>query len=323
MYMRVVYQKRMEITIRRMQEADLDAADRIVRVAFGTFLGLPDPTAMFGDADYVRTRFETDPAAAFSAVDGDRVVGSNFVSRWGTFGFFGPLSVDPLLWNQGVARKLLVPAMELFESSHVPVRGLFTFPQSTKHVHLYQQYGFWPRFLTAVCQRNVVAPPPATQAVSLSALSLADHAAVYSDVRRLLDGVYPGLDLSREMESIERQGIGETLVRLDGSRVVALAVCHLGAGSEAGSGACYVKFAAARRDGHAAKNFEDLIAAVERFAIERGASRVVAGVNTARHEAYRRMLARGYRPILLGISMVAPNVEAFCRADDFVIDDWR
>jgi hypothetical protein len=42
-------------------------------------------------------------------------VGSNFVTRWGSFGFFGPLSVEPRLWDQGVAQRLLDPTIELFQ----------------------------------------------------------------------------------------------------------------------------------------------------------------------------------------------------------------
>ena len=42
--------------VRAMREDDLDAADRVVRLAFGTFRGLPDPAEAFGDADRVRTR---------------------------------------------------------------------------------------------------------------------------------------------------------------------------------------------------------------------------------------------------------------------------
>ena len=41
----------MQIRIRPLEERDLAEADRILRLAFGTFLGLPDPLKMFGDSD--------------------------------------------------------------------------------------------------------------------------------------------------------------------------------------------------------------------------------------------------------------------------------
>jgi len=41
--------------------------------------------------------------------------------------------------------------------------------------------------------------------------------------------------------------LGDTLVVGDEAEPAAFASCHVGSGTEAGSGACYVKFAAARR----------------------------------------------------------------------------
>jgi len=58
---------KLDITVRPLQENDLDAADHIMRLAFGTFIGLPEPTAFMGDADYVYTRSRANPAAAFGA----------------------------------------------------------------------------------------------------------------------------------------------------------------------------------------------------------------------------------------------------------------
>jgi hypothetical protein len=56
------------VVIRPMTEADLVDADRVCRVAFGTFLGAPDPQQFFGDAEFVRTRWHADCHAAFVAV---------------------------------------------------------------------------------------------------------------------------------------------------------------------------------------------------------------------------------------------------------------
>jgi hypothetical protein len=64
-------------------------------MAFGTFLGLPDPMTFAGDADYIRTRWRAAPEAALTAEIDGQVVGSNFATRWGSVGFLGPLTVDP------------------------------------------------------------------------------------------------------------------------------------------------------------------------------------------------------------------------------------
>jgi hypothetical protein len=49
-----------QATVRPLDENDLPHADRIFRLAFGTFIGLPDPTQFYASADYVRTRWLAD-----------------------------------------------------------------------------------------------------------------------------------------------------------------------------------------------------------------------------------------------------------------------
>jgi GNAT superfamily N-acetyltransferase len=124
----------MRIRTRPLEERDLGEADRIMRLAFGTFFGLPDPMTMFGDSDIAYTRFRAAPDSALAAEADSRLVGSNFITQWGSFGFFGPLSVEPRRWDQGVAQRLLEPTMELFEKWGCRHAGLFTFSHSPKHI---------------------------------------------------------------------------------------------------------------------------------------------------------------------------------------------
>jgi GNAT superfamily N-acetyltransferase len=140
---------------RESRERDLTEADRLLRLAFGTYLGLPDPSVFLGDADVVRPRWRADPSRAFcTEVDGE-LLGSNFATRWGTFGFFGPLSVRPDAWAVGLGKRLMEPVMSLFADWEVRLAGLFTFPHSPKHVGLYERHGFHPRYLTAVLARSL------------------------------------------------------------------------------------------------------------------------------------------------------------------------
>src|SRR5271155_3395084 len=138
-------------------ERDLREAARIVRVAFGTFLDAPDPETFWGDRDYVYGRWRAPHVATFGAKLDGQLVGSNFATRWGSVGFFGPLTVRPELQERGVARALLARTMEQFDSWGTPHVGLFTFAQSAKHVALYQKYGFSARFLTAIMSAPVSA----------------------------------------------------------------------------------------------------------------------------------------------------------------------
>src|SRR5687767_12285033 len=104
----------MSLVIRPLREDDVAEARRILSRAFGTFLGLPDPMRFAADQDYVRTRLAADPSAAFAAEDGGRLIGSSFATRWGSVGFFGPITVDVEHWDRGVAQRLLEPIMGCF-----------------------------------------------------------------------------------------------------------------------------------------------------------------------------------------------------------------
>jgi GNAT superfamily N-acetyltransferase len=311
------------ISVRQLEDQDLSEADRIFRLAFGTFLRLPDPLQFAGDADYIRTRWRAHPEAAFAAEYGGELAGSNFATRWGSVGFFGPLTTRPDLWDKGVGKRLLEPVMACFERWGAAHTGLFTFAQSPKHVHLYQKYGFWPRFLTAIMSKSVLNPANAPAGTRYSGLGEVQREEALASSRELTDSIFAGLDVTDEIVSVANQGLGETILLYDNSRLIGLAVCHCGPGTEAGSGSCYIKFGAVRSGSSAGKNLDQLMDACERLASERGLQRVVAGINLARVEAFKSLVARGFRPEIQGVAMKRPNEPGYNRADAYVIDDWR
>jgi hypothetical protein len=122
---------------------------------------------------------------------------------------------------------------------------------------------------------------------------------------------------------VDEQGLGDTVLVDGDDEVTGLAVCHAGAGSEAGPGTCYVKFAAAGSGEGAAGRFERLLDACEAYAIGRGLPRLVIGINMGREHAARIVLGRGYRTLTLGVAMHRPNAPAWDRPDAYVIDDRR
>lgn len=313
----------MEIRIRPLEERDLAEADRIMRLAFGTFVGLPDPMAMFGDADLAYTRFRAAPGAALGAEMEGRLVGSNFATAWGSVGFFGPLSVEPRLWDKGVAKRLLEPTMALLDGWGCRQQGLFTFSQSAKHVALYQKFGFWPRFLTAVMEKPVAPTGSHSKLSTYAALPPEQKPGMLEACRQATDAVYGGLDVAREIRATDAQRLGDTVLILEGSQVSAFAVCHAGAKTEAGSGSCYAKFGAVRPGATAARDFERLLDACERFAAQRGAKQIEAGVNLARIEAYRALIARGFRTEIQGVAMHRHNDPGYNRPGLYILDDWR
>ncbi len=87
-----------------------------------------------GDAAHVRTRWLVDPAATLGAESANVLIGSNFLTNWGSVGFFGPLTIRPDFWDKGVASRLLEPTMDIFAQWRTKLMGLYTFAQSAKHV---------------------------------------------------------------------------------------------------------------------------------------------------------------------------------------------
>src|SRR5262249_24669032 len=158
------------------------------------------------------------------------IVGSNFAVRWGSAGFFGPLSVRPDLWGEKIAQRLMEATMQRFADWRTTHVAFFTFAESAKHVALYGKFGFHPRFLTAIMARPVTATTGAAPAV-VSALSASERHACLDDARRLTGTLFDGLDVGSEITSLTTNGLGDTvLVRDRGGVLRGLATCHVGRG---------------------------------------------------------------------------------------------
>jgi hypothetical protein len=275
-----------------------------------------------GDRDFMTPRLRSGHVKAIAARDGGRLIGSNVITRWGAFGFFGPLTVLPEDWDRGVAQRLLDATMTVFDEWGVRHTGLFTFAASAKHVGLYQKFGYWPRYLTAVMVRTPEARAAGHTAL-LSALSKAERERAIRGCSKITHAIDRGLDLTGEIRSVLKQRTGHVVLTLGrGSAPMAFAICLNGPGTEGGAKTCYVKFAAARGGAGAGERFDKLLDACDAFAAARGLT-IEAGVNLAREDAYRRMRARGYRVTMQGVAMQRPHAEGFNRPDVWVMDDWR
>jgi len=313
----------LRVDVRPMRDSDVAPATRVMQRAFGTFLGASDPDRFMADRNYVRSRWRADSRAALVAVVDGEVVGSNLVTGWGSVAFFGPLTVTPELWNGGIASRLLEPTLELFSAWRTTHTGLYTFSHSPAHIALYQKFGFWPRFLTAIMSRPIAGGDAAETPDLYSSVAPDDRTDVLRQCRKLTHAVYDGLDLEREIRAVSAQCLGETVLVWDDARLDAFGICHLGPDTEAGAGRCYVKFGAARPGPGVADRFDRLLGACLDVAAARGLSHVDAGVSLARDDAYRAMRRAGFRTEIQGVCMHRPNEPGYHRTGVFVIDDWR
>jgi len=312
----------MAVTIRALREDEIEKADSLVRLAFGTYLGLPDPSRFRPGIDYVRNNWHADPAAVFAAIEGGSLRGVCIAHDWGSLGYFGPLAVHPDFWGRGIGKLLIEPVLDLFTQRRITRAGLFTHAGSPQHLGLYQKFGFWPRFLSVVMQQPVPAggqlkSPTFSQLLGdARELFLAEGASLSGDI-------LPGLSLEKEIIAVESRSIGDTVIVREGKRLTGFAICHCGPGTEAGADTCLIKFGAVRPEINAAETFSALLKSCEVFAAARGMKVLTASVNTARHEAYRLLLEHGFRTRILGVAMHRPNEEFYGRPGVFLLDDWR
>jgi len=78
------------------------------------------------------------------------------------------------------------------------------------------------------------------------------------------------------------------------------------------------------RDGPSGeKDYIRLLDACEALAVAVGMPNLLVGANLARQEAYRHLVARGFRTQIQGVAMHKDNDPGYCRPGVYIIDDWR
>jgi hypothetical protein len=213
--------------------------------------------------------------------------------------------------------------MDTFQRWGLTHTGLFTFPHSPKHVGLYYKHGFHPRYLTPVMGLRVDVAAKASNWTTWSKLPAAQRPAAIACARKFTNALYPGFDITDEFAVVDERQLGDTVLLGAPENLEAVAVCHVGPGTEAGSGTCYVKVAAVAPGPGAGDRFQRLLDAIEAFAAQRGAQFITAGVNTEREHAYKAMLDRGYKTRMQGVIMQTGNQPGYNAKDAYVLDDWR
>jgi GNAT superfamily N-acetyltransferase len=313
----------LRLSIAPLSSDDLVAADRVFRMAFGTRNNLPDPMRFDGDASRISARLGATNVIHVGASEDNKLIAFAMATIWGSYAWFGPLAVLPEHWNDGIGQRLIQHTMQDLDRLGIAHTALFTVAESTKHVALYRKFGFWPCYLTMIMKRDLPAGSACPPCTTYRDSPPTDRMRDIDDIRELTGRILPGLDLSSEIDGVAARALGDVVIARNGSHVSAFAICHFGAGSEAESGSVYIKFAGVRPGEGAAAEFERLMGQCEDLAASHGLHRIVAGVNTARRDAYLKMAQRGFRAIQQGIAMHRPEGPGYDRPDVYAIDDLR
>lgn len=285
--------------VRALGADEAAAADTLFRMAFGTFLGLPDPLAFRPGAAIFAHRLAMYSDGVFAIEQDGRLVGAAVANCWGKVGVVGPVVVAPSHWKHGVGRLLVDRVMACLAGWGCTAIRLATFPHSAGHLRLYQRYDFWPASLTAsmVLASGTLARSNGLQSKTelLSRLSEADARQRLQSCAALAARAEPGLDLTAECGLMRDGAAGDVVLLTTGGEVDAFAVCAAGSGSEAGDDHCMVKLAiAGGAPAVPSAGLGELMAAASAYASGRGLARLSATVSTGDLDTYKAMLALGF-----------------------------
>ncbi|HWC72913.1 MAG TPA: GNAT family N-acetyltransferase [Gemmatimonadales bacterium] len=217
----------------------------------------------------------------------------NVAHQAGVEGWMGPLAVRPDRQGTGVGKTIVHTAADWLIDRGVTTLGLETMPRTPENIGFYARLGFTPGFLT-VTLTNEIATRGHPAPVLLSRRAANEKDATMEAGRRLVGDLVPGIDFSREILLTAELGLGDTsLVESDrAGGLDALAVWHSAplADTRTRDEVRVLKLAA-RTDAA----FEAAVAAVEAAAAKAGIRRIAMRCQSRYGEAFRRLIARGYR----------------------------
>jgi GNAT superfamily N-acetyltransferase len=219
------------------------------------------------------------------------VAAFNIAHRSGAEGWMGPLAVRPDRQGSGIGKTIVRTAVDWLVEQGVATLGLETMPRTVENIGFYGRLGFSPGHLTVTMTNDIATrghPTPAL--LSHRKGDAAEQALVAA--RQLIGDLTAGYDFTREIRLTAKVGLGDVSLvdRDDGLAAVVLWHSAPLAEGRPKDEVRVLKLAA--RDAPA---FEAAVAATEAAAARLGIRRVAIRCQTRYDDAFRRLVARGYR----------------------------
>lgn len=231
-----------------------------------------------------------DGAMVWRDEQGD-VAAFNVAHQAGAEGWMGPLAVRPDRQGTGIGKTIVRTAADWLIDRGITTLGLETMPRTPENIGFYARLGFTPGFLT-VTLTNEIATRGHPAPVLLSKRSTGEKETAMAAGRRLVSDLVSGVDFSREILLTAELGLGDTSLVEGDDGLDALAVWHSAplADTRTRDEVRVLKLAA-RTDAA----FEAAIGAVEAAAAKFGIRRIAIRCQSRYTEAFRLLIARGYR----------------------------
>ena len=222
------------------------------------------------------------------------VAAFNVAHQAGAEGWMGPLAVRPDRQGTGVGKTVVRTAADWLIDRGVSTLGLETMPRTPENIGFYARLGFAPGFLTVTLTNEIAT--------------------------RLVDDLIGGVDYSREILLTAELGLGDTSLVEGTNGLDAMALWHSAplADSRTRDEVRVLKLAA-RTDA----TFEAAIAAVEAAAAKAGIRRIAIRCQSRYGEAFRRLIARGYRVRWTDLRMTYEGYLERHAAEGVLFSNWE
>jgi GNAT superfamily N-acetyltransferase len=249
----------------------------------------------------------------------DDIAAFNLAHQAGAEGWMGPLAVRPDRQGTGVGKTVVRTATDWLLDRGVTTLGLETMPRTPENIGFYARLGFQPGFLT-VTLTNEIATRGQPAPVLLSRRAAADKEAAMDAARRLVTDLVPGVDFSREILLTAELGLGDTSLVEGDTGLDAMALWHSAplADSRNRDEVRVLKLAARNTAA-----FEAAIGAAEAAAAKAGIRRVAVRCQSRYEEAFRRLIARGYRVRWTDLRMTYDGHPERHARDGILFSNWE
>jgi GNAT superfamily N-acetyltransferase len=223
--------------------------------------------------------------------EGGHVAAFNIAHRSGAEGWMGPLAVRPDRQGSGLGKTVVQTATDWLLEQGVGTLGLETMPRTVENIGFYARLGFSPGHLTVTLTNDIATrghPAP----ILLSQRKGAAGEAALSAGHRLVTALAPGYDFTREIRLTLELGLGDASLVDGEDGLRALVLWHSAALAEGRprDEVRVLKLAAADE-----RAFDAGVAATEAAAARAGIRRVAIRCQTRYADAFRRLVAHGYR----------------------------
>jgi GNAT superfamily N-acetyltransferase len=303
----------------RAQPGDVDALNRVFSDAFTDRYardGMGGVRVPFLNPAIWRYAFDDagDGAMLWRDAQG-QICAFNMVHRSGREGWMGPLAVRPDRQGSGLGRLIVETGVDWLRAHGCTTIGLETMPRTVENIGFYSRIGFVPGPLTITLAREV------QRDLGLPAARLSARGAEgLAACRALTEALAPGIDFERELQLTLQLGLGDATLVDRGGRLAGFALWH---SAPLAAGRARDELRVLKLVAEDLEIFARLLEGLEHAAGDERVRRVAVRCQAAFTDAYRGLVARGYRVQWTDLRMTladAPEIRPPCGV---VFSNWE